>query len=322
MTLDEKIYAKMRFDLLVYRLNGNAFEEFFVRIMVAENTNFIPVKPQGRLGDRSNDGFNPSSGTYYQVYAPENPSASISSSITKLHHDFTGLHSYWNTSTPIKEFKFVVNDKYMGVGPQLHPELKKLESSYPGIKCSEFFAQHLWDIALSLPDEKIYDIIGYIPSPDRITIFDSGVMDEVVNSLLRNYSSFTPSRMSKNPNFEPKISFNKLNNYPASLLRYASYQGGDLLEYFQTSVIHKDKLKQIFSDLYKRIDGQIDKNLPNRSDIIFDKILQEAHLQSSTRKEVNDVVLVLMAYYFDLCDIFEEPPLIPTGVQQTLFDSF
>lgn len=74
LTPDDLYIARLLFQLEIYKRNGQDFENLFSKVMRLSNNEFIQVKPQGQFGDRKNDGFIKSSGTYYQVYAPENAS--------------------------------------------------------------------------------------------------------------------------------------------------------------------------------------------------------------------------------------------------------
>ena len=76
--------------------------------MTAANPNFQPVKAYGRLGDMKNDGFDAETGTYYQVFAPEDimKYSTGNEAVKKLHTDFSGLYSHWDNLCPIKQFFF------------------------------------------------------------------------------------------------------------------------------------------------------------------------------------------------------------------------
>lgn len=78
--------------------------------MTAANPNFQPVKAYGRLGDMKNDGFDAETGTYYQVFAPEDimKYSTGNEAVKKLHTDFSGLYSHWDNLCPIKQFFFVI----------------------------------------------------------------------------------------------------------------------------------------------------------------------------------------------------------------------
>jgi len=73
-------------------------------------------------------------------------------------------------------------------------------------------------------------------------------------------------------------------------------------------------LKNVFSQLYKEGLEIINKSLEEKSDIVFDYILKKASPRNAL--SIVNAVLVLMAHYFESCDIFEEPKV---EVQQSLF---
>lgn len=73
MDENEKYIARLIFQNRIYESNGQKYEDIFSKVMTYSNPNFNSVKPQGQFGDRKNDGFDRTTGVYYQVYAPEDP---------------------------------------------------------------------------------------------------------------------------------------------------------------------------------------------------------------------------------------------------------
>ena len=116
---EDKYIARIQFKLKILGSKGQAFEDFFVSVMVKADKNFQPVKAYGNIGDQKNDGFNKETGTYYQVFAPEDitKDKTIYDAVNKLEQDFRGLHKNWNDVCQIKKYFFVVNDKYEGADP-------------------------------------------------------------------------------------------------------------------------------------------------------------------------------------------------------------
>ncbi len=161
MTL--KHYAREMFKSKVCTSDGQAFEDLFIKVMQLANPNFRPVKPQGRIGDKKNDGFDKETGTYYQVYAPENLSINIAKAISKLEDGFKGLYDYWQKISPIKHYYFVINDKYKGAYPDIEKSLADLEKEYTSVKCKPFLAKDLQTEFLKLKIEEIQEIIGLVP---------------------------------------------------------------------------------------------------------------------------------------------------------------
>lgn len=148
------------FRLLIHESEGQAFEDLFVKIMQYANVNFVPVKPHGSDGDRKNDGYDPSKGIYFQVYAPEDASKRPYNTIKKLLKDFEGLQAYWNSYTPIQEFYFVINDKYKGVYPKVHTRLKKIQKRCGLLRCEPFLAQHLEATLFNLSSDIIESLLN------------------------------------------------------------------------------------------------------------------------------------------------------------------
>ncbi len=314
LSKEEKLIARKLFQLEIHKRNGQGFEDFFVRIMQLSHSGFIPVKPQGQFGDRKNDGFIKSEGKYFQVYAPQDPSIKEKDTIDKLVKDFTGLYAYWNSQVAtVKEFYFVLNDKYQGAYASLHPELTKIETAYNGVQCFPLLAQHLEDKFLALPADHVEEFFGPIIEPDQIKLFDATIMNEVVKYLLLSNPVMESETIPENPDFNLKIKFNNLSELPSNFLRYGSYQEGELKNYFKiNSTFAKAELRVIFNNLYKLAINEI-PNSDDKNDLVFFYIMNNAH--PTKNFTIRNAVIVLMAYFFSYCDIFEEPIL-----QKTLFD--
>jgi hypothetical protein len=304
---DSLFIARRLFQLSIYKRNGQEYETFFSKVMRLHNVEFEQVKPQGQFGDRKNDGFIKSSGKYYQIYAPEDPTIKEKNTIDKLVTDFQGLYSYWNTKvTPIKEYYFALNDKYQGAYASLYTELSKIESKHTGIICKPFLAQHLEDIFLNLPHTHIEDVVGIVPSAEDIQM-NVSILNELIEYLTKLQNTYNNNSFPTNPNFEEKIEFNSLSKQTSTLLIYGSFQDGALKDYFKfNSTFLKENLKNIFASLYAEALLKIPES-ENKNDLIFFYILENCYPQKS--KAYQDQILVLMAYFFSYCDIFEEPPV-------------
>jgi len=167
MDTNSRAFARNMFRLKVYESEGQAYEDLFINIMARANPNFKPVKPQGNIGDRKNDGYDNKTGTYYQVYAPEDLSKSQTDALKKIERDFSGLKAFWDGIYPVQEFYFVLNDKYQGTYPTLQKEVAQIGTKH-GLKESHILGAHnLENILFSLADDIIVSIVGHIPSLDN-----------------------------------------------------------------------------------------------------------------------------------------------------------
>ncbi len=293
----------------VFQSDGQAYEDLFTQIMGYAYRDFVQVKPQGSIGDRKNDGYIPNIGHYFQVYAPEKPSDSVSKAVNKVREDFDGLREYWDDKQPIHAFSFVFNDKYKGTFPGIEAVLLELKSKHGLRECGCFLAKHLEDTLFLLTDDQIFTVTGNIPDPAKIKDIDYSVFGEVIKAILAASKTIDATTVYEVPDFEQKLQFNGLSQHSASMLRVASYQSGHLEHYFsRNSTFARQDLRDAMNRLYSaaRTQDHLD-NLDNetRGDVIFFQILRE--ITPSDSRLAQDAALVVMAYFFESCDIFEDP---------------
>lgn len=309
MNREEKTYVRTIFTNKVLSANGQAYEDLFCSIMSKAYSDFVPIKPQGKVGDRKNDGYIKSIGRYFQVYAPEEPKYSTKKAIQKAEGDFKGLKAFWQDVHPINEYYFAFNDKYLGSTAELEKTLKNIKKVHNLKDADVFLAKHLEDILFRLPDDVILSIIGYIPDPSNIELIDYQSLREVISYMLQTHKPLFAQPALVVPGFDEKIEFNGLSKRVKSLLDMASYQIGSLDEYFyKNGATIKQELRDILSDKYKEAKtkdfGNISADI-SRGDLVFFDIL--ASLVPNSSCSVEDAAIVLMTKYFESCDIFEDP---------------
>lgn len=303
---NEKYIARIMFKNKVYELDAQAFESLFTLVMQKNNKNFEQVKPYGNIGDWKNDGFDKTAGVYYQVYSPEDISKAntVSNAEDKLTVDFEGLYSHWNSLYPINSFNFVLNDKYKNAPPQLHAALASLENKYPKVKFKLFLAKDLEDVFMSLSDDDMISIVGCIANPaDQL---DFSALTEVITHLMNMKVDNSLFASLVVPDFNEKLKFNKLSDQAGLQLKTASYQVGGLNKFFRSnSNFTKDQIQQRVVSAYLAASDSIDKSNENYSDLVFYKLIELIYPDGSS--SIRNAVLILLAYFFESCDIFERP---------------
>jgi hypothetical protein len=161
-----KAFARNMLRLRIFESDAQAYEDLFIRVMDYAAPDFRPVKPHGNIGDRKNDGFDWTTGTYYQVYAPEDIRRTPGDALKKLREDFSGLKTFWDGLYPVRRFFYVVNDKYNGVAPDLEAELAKMRARYELDEAKPFLAKDLESTVFSLDSDQIIMIVGHVPAID------------------------------------------------------------------------------------------------------------------------------------------------------------
>lgn len=304
----EQYIAKIIFRNRIFEYQGQQFEDFFVKLMSAHNPNFKPVKAHGNIGDQKNDGFDKVNGKYYQVFSPEDitNSRTINYGVKKMETDFKKLFDHWNKICPIKEYFFVVNDKYNGIAAPYHEliiELKKNEK-YKDVEINLLSANDLEKTFNSLDDSSKQDIVGLIPE-EYFPVVEMEALQKTVIYLMGVETTVDNIGNLVVPDFGEKIIFNGLNPNIGTMLNNASFQEGHLSSYFKENPGVKELLQKKFSYLYEQSKIVISKTQKDFADLRFCWIVDEAAMNKTL--PIITSVYVLMSYYFSSCDIFEEP---------------
>lgn len=307
MDVSTRVVMRQIFKVKALRADGQAFEDLFSSIMQHHNKDFVQIKPYGNVGDHKNDGFDRTTGTYYQCYAPEELEENQAKALKKLVTDFGGLKAKWDHETPVENFNYVMNDKFKGVPPTVEHALAEIKKNHSLKDCRPFLPKDLEEILFGLSDDKIYDVIGAVPSVPVDEVIQLSALGEVVDFLIKNMDVVPFKGKLVSPDFEDKIQFNGLGEVSAGILRDGSYQVHVLEKFFGNSAASlREDLKQIFNNLYKVATATIEgTNEPHKPDLIFFHIAESAF--PNQKRVHRDSIYVLMSYYFEACDIFEEP---------------
>jgi len=296
MKSQEKSIARVYFKNRILESDGYEFEKLFTEIMNYKEANFQQIKPWGNIGDRKNDGYIRDKGIFYQVYAPENINNSYYDTIKKINTDFKGLlnHKQWN---PIKEFYFVINDKYKGVNPDASALLDSLILEFGLDKGCILTPKDLENYCFNLEDDQIIQITKFIP-PINNFIFEYSDLNCVINYIMGIGNTSRSERISM-PDWNEKIKYNKLSDRTESFLRTASYYLGDLEEYLDTYSGLADSLQKKIMLIYDN----------NKEKFQHDELIWRMVEECSPKMELQyfNPVFVILAKYFECCDIFEEP---------------
>lgn len=309
----EKWLVRVLFKNRILAANGAAFEKLFTNIWNYAYPGFRQIKPQGTRGDKKNDGYHTDTGEYYQVYAPENSSSKVTTAVTKLENDFVGLKAYWDKISPVRAYRFVFNDKYEGSFPDIDLACARLKSAHKLEDCRVILAGDLENTLFDrLSDDQILTVVGQIPNPELVKAIDYHGLRDVIEHLLHRLkpTDFAASSLIA-PDFEEKLVFNALSPFYAGLLRSANRHNGDLDAYFvNQGNFLRDQIHHIFKDFYRSGRQRIEESegTLSRSDRIFVYIVESALPRAQHSVPIESAVFALMAYYFETCDIFEEPP--------------
>ncbi len=295
MSLQDAYYEHM-FEIAFLRAKGEGFQTFFERLMsLAYKTNFVACRPWGNLGDRKNDGFLKSERCLFQVYAPNEMEANKAKA--KITEDFAGAKEHWKSH--FDKWVFVHN-AMDGLPPHIHMLLLDLEKYNSNIKLEPWGLEELRAIFRKLSIEDKSSWFGIAPTDEtkaRLGFADLQVVLERMAVLP------TPPMTEVKDVPMGKIEANALSESVARLLKEGMSKAPLIEEFFSQwyDETFGERLAEAFRAEYRRLREQY---LPNR---IFAELQSWVGGDSRGAPEHEMAILTVLAYYFERCDIFEEP---------------
>lgn len=310
--------ARTMFQLMVFRSDGFAFEQLFGNVLSYSRPDFKKIEPYGNQGDRGNDGYEPRFGRYFQVYAPKNPGASKADAIKKVAEDFEDkLIPYWSSVCVPKEYIFVFNDKYKGSVVNIEVTLSELKGRHSLDVCDVYLSKDLEQEFIALQEDQVAMIVGGLPNWDSIAALDYTVLGDVIRHIQSSPPGDIASGRLIAPDFEEKIKFNGLVEcgYWLRAKQIEAWQVDEFLsknsEFAKQSL--RDALSAYYIDSIKCYPDDFDSGVASVGDLRFAHVLDKIAPRSDSPqldRLRKDAALVLMAKYFETCDIFEEPDCV------------
>lgn len=302
MNNEELALARILFVNKILTSEGNKFEQLFTQIMNYHSRDFEQIKPWGPIGDRKNDGFIRNLGIYYQVYAPEEIETNYPEVIKKLGEDFKGLLLHWKV---IKEYYFVVNDKYKGVNADSNQAISKLVTDHNLKDGKILTAKNLEETLFSLSDDQIIVITGFLPDTNKILSLNYSALNEVIGYIMQ-LPIVPRSEKIVFPDWDEKLEFNGLSPYTKLSLNNAVQKIGSLNHYLDETPFLAQKLQKHLIGLYKSKKFTVTENDHEYSgDNLFWDIVKSCMPKNENVYEA--ATLTILSKYFESCDIFEEP---------------
>ena len=289
-------YYEQKFENAFLRAKGDAFQELFERLMgLAYKADFMACRPWGKQGDRKNDGFLKSERRLFQVYAPNEMEAAKARA--KITEDFEGAKAYWGTH--FDKWTFVHNATD-GLPPHVHGLLLDFENANPGVQLQPWGLEELRPIfrSLSVKDKASWFGLA-LTDATKVTLGFSDL--QVVLERMAALPVPTMAEVKDVP--MGKIEANALSESVARLLKEGMVKSPLVEDFF--SQWHDEtlgeRLAETFKAEYRRLREQ---HSPNQ---IFAELQSWAGGHHRGTPEHELAVLTVIAYYFERCDIFEEP---------------
>ena len=292
----QQAYYESRFENRFLRAKGTAFQDLFERLMgLAHKSDFMACSLWGNLGDRKNDGFLKSEKCLFQVYAPNEMKAA--KAVKKITEDFEGAKQYWETH--FTKWVFVHN-AVSGLPPHVQKLLLDFEQANSGIKLKPWGMEELRTVFRKIDNDDLVTWLGAAPTDETRAKLGFQDLQPILESIA---TKSEPSQDKVKDVPAKKIEANALSESVATLLKVGMGKAPLVEEFFEKW--HDETLGERVAEAFKVKYHELSKELtPNR---IFEELQAWAGGDNLSTPEHQLAVLTVLAYYFERCDIFEEP---------------
>ncbi len=292
----EQAYYELKFENEFLTSKADAFQTLFEKLMsMAYKADFMPCRPWGKVGDKKNDGFLKSERRLFQVYAPNEMEAS--KAIRKITDDFEGAKEHWGKL--FDKWTFVHN-AIDGLPPHVQKLLLEFENANTGIELGPWCMVELREIFRRLSDEDKQSWFGLAPTEE--TKAKLGLKDlQIVLERIAGDATTELTPVKDVP--ARKIEANALSEAVSTLLKQGMVKASLVQDFFDKwyDGTLGERLAKTFKDKYVALRKT---HPPN---VIYQEIQSWAGGDQRGTPEHELAVLTVIAYYFERCDIFEEP---------------
>jgi len=288
-------YHELRFDNACHEKTGMEFQTFFEKIMVKHDPTFVAIKPSGREGDWKADGFSQNRGAVFQAYAPEEMTNAKAAS--KIATDFNGAKNKWGNK--MKEWVFVWSS-HDSLPPHAVDILQNLKQSERTVLISDLSRKGLWDIVVALPLLDRVELLGAVPSIDPTTEPTAVEIQALLHYLVRQEAPRLPDNLDLTDLAE-KINRNRLSSRVREQVQRAISTVQVVEKYVKRhyDVQYSQLVANVLAYKYQQF-----VSIHNQPDDIFFALVE--YTRGSDQSPTNYwPAVAIIAYYFQLCDIFE-----------------
>ncbi|OYX71150.1 MAG: hypothetical protein B7Y95_13900 [Rhizobiales bacterium 32-66-11] len=293
--LQHSIYVD-RFRLAFHTQRGTAFQDWFVRLAgYAFAADFEEVRPYGPYGDLKCDGRRVSTKSIFQCYAPD--AMKEAELITKVDEDFHGARAHWNAD--MAEWVFVHNDG-RGLPPNAVQHIDGLRQAHTPLAIETWSEPELLKLAMGLELAALQALFGPAAS---IAIVDRLVMADlvpIIEALQRQDPNAGDPPLTP-PSLE-KLEKNALSEESGLLLRIGRRKSSLVDTFFRKSP--RPDLGERIAEAFRMRYAEL-KAFDLPADTIFKHLQDYAGMNGEPKRQ--GAALAVLAYFFDSCDIFEDP---------------
>lgn len=293
-----RAWYRVEFDARLLRAVGDDFQDLFNQVMGGcyPGGDFMPSRPWGSTGDRKNDGYIRSSRTLCAVYAPVSLKP-IGKAIRKITDDFDGALPFWEQY--FSTWTLVLNDE--ALPPDITKLILDLAAKNASVQVVHMLRKDLREHLSRLGVVELRDILGPAPALSDLVGLGFAPVQRVLEHLALHP---IPPNVAIGEVSPEKLEANGLSQAVQDLLRLGIQRSSLVDDYFRK--YHEPTFGERIADAFKAKYIELrDKGMS--PDSIFTELRVFAGGPLVRAPEDDTAVLVVLAYLFERCDIYEPP---------------
>lgn len=289
-------FYRLRFRIAFLEKKGAEFQDWFAQLAArAFAADFEAVRPYGNRGDLKCDGRRISTGTIFQCYAPHRMKEGPLNA--KIERDFVGAYENWSGS--MGEWILVHND-HRGLPPSSSQLLDRLRQDHPEVTIEVWTEPKLQELADRLPLVDQQALFGFAPSKSGMETLAIADLQPVIHQL--QFMDPEPGEEPLTPPSMNKLEKNRLSSDAAALLRVGRRKEALVETWFRKN--RRPDLGERIAEAFRRRYAELNDG-GTSADQVFGHLQQYAGMGGEPARQA--AVLAVLSYFFERCDIFEDP---------------
>jgi hypothetical protein len=306
MTAEQKFWWSVALELKLRKCSGDAFQDFFSNLMgQLHGSDFVRVRPFGKLGDKGCDGYLVTSGQVFQCYGALNGTGGkVSYLIKKMAIDF---------SKALKAIPSIMKEWHMvhnlvdGLPIEAVETLDALGKSEPQRKFGFIGLDGFQERVFSLDHSRIEQLLGVVATSQDAQNLQLSELRALIAGVAAAADEVEFDVTTIRPVPPEKLAFNKLPSHWRSLIS-GGWQNAHLVSSYlnqHNNPLVGETIAQVFRARYKYLKSQALGPAAIMS-ALYDMVAGVGSVAPARAVATQ----ALLAYLFETCDIFEGHPQV------------
>jgi hypothetical protein len=196
------------------------------------------------------------------------------------------------------------HNQHDGLPADVAQVLLKIKADNPTLTIDHWPPSRLLDLTRDLPEERLITVFGHPPRERDMRTLDRNDIAEAVAGLALQGASWTPNAIDL-PVVDPrKLDYNKLSEHPRRLITAGITQAGLVEGYFDNN---PDPTLRDRAGMRMKLEWFTLQQQGIAGDEAFQHLFDHVASHAKGSRELT-ASLALLAFLFESCDIFANPP--------------